>query len=134
MSPWNFSWLPSLPSIDFTLPSSIQRRFISFVLQNLLGNLVKPGQLDANQIDSQIGSGFVQVRDLELDNEVRLGTIMKLSLGWLTKRRLLMKPSQAFRFSCMKGLYPLSLLVFPGRIRWCLRSASRSNLSTSPFM
>ncbi|THH20691.1 hypothetical protein EW146_g715 [Bondarzewia mesenterica] len=66
MAWWTPSWL-SLPSIDFSLPSGIQRRFISFVLKRSLGHLLKPGQLDIQQIDSQIGSGYVQVRDLELD-------------------------------------------------------------------
>lgn len=45
---------------------------MSFVLKKTLGHLLKPGQLDAQQIDSQIGSGYVQVKDLELDSEVRL--------------------------------------------------------------
>jgi autophagy-related protein 2 len=71
MTFWYSSWLPSLPSIEFALPSGIQRRFISFVLRKSLGHFLKLGQLDVNQIDSQIGSGYVQVRDLELDNEVR---------------------------------------------------------------
>ena len=35
-----------------------------------LGHLLKPGQLDVQQVDSQIGSGFVQIRDVELDNKV----------------------------------------------------------------
>lgn len=70
MSWWLPSWLPSLPSIDFALPSSIQRRFVSFALRRSLGHLFKPGQLDVQQIDSQIGSGYVQVRDLELNNDV----------------------------------------------------------------
>ncbi|KAI0807392.1 hypothetical protein C8Q74DRAFT_59220 [Fomes fomentarius] len=65
----SFSWLPSLPSIDLSLPSSIQKRFISFALRQSLGHLLKPGQLDVQQVDSQIGSGYVQVRDLELNNE-----------------------------------------------------------------
>ncbi|KAH9951459.1 hypothetical protein B0H21DRAFT_719094 [Amylocystis lapponica] len=34
-----------------------------------LGHFLKPGQLDIEQVDSQIGSGYVQVRDLELDND-----------------------------------------------------------------
>lgn len=68
---WFSSWLPSLPSISsFAVPSSIQRRFISFVLKRSLGHLLKPGQLDIEQIDSQIGSGYVQVNDLQLDNNV----------------------------------------------------------------
>ncbi|RDX56759.1 hypothetical protein OH76DRAFT_1395891 [Lentinus brumalis] len=65
----SFSWLPSLPAIDFSLPSSIQKRFISFALRQSLGHFLKPGQLDVQQVDSQIGSGYVQVRDLELNNE-----------------------------------------------------------------
>ncbi|KAJ7235449.1 hypothetical protein B0H12DRAFT_1141515 [Mycena haematopus] len=66
---WFPSWLPGLPSISFTLPASIQGRFISFVLKKSLGHLVKPGQLDIDQIDSQIGSGYVQVNDVQLDNQ-----------------------------------------------------------------
>ncbi|KAJ7109447.1 hypothetical protein C8R44DRAFT_937041 [Mycena epipterygia] len=68
MSSWYSSWLPGLPSISF-VPASIQRRFISFVLKKSLGHLLKPGQLDINQIDSQIGSGYVQVNDLQLDSQ-----------------------------------------------------------------
>ncbi|KAJ7449880.1 hypothetical protein FB451DRAFT_1052586 [Mycena latifolia] len=68
MSSWYSSWLPGFPSISF-VPASIQRRFISFVLKKSLGHLLKPGQLDVNQIDSQIGSGYVQVNDLQLDNQ-----------------------------------------------------------------
>ena len=73
MSSWFPAWLPTvtLPSLDFSLPSGIQRRFISFALRQTLGHLLRPGQLDVQQIDSQIGSGFVQVRDVELNNEVR---------------------------------------------------------------
>ncbi|KAH8107055.1 hypothetical protein BXZ70DRAFT_271252 [Cristinia sonorae] len=66
---WFTQWLPTLPSIDFTLPSGIQRRFISFALRQSLGHLLKPGQLDVLQIDSQIGSGYVQISDVELSNE-----------------------------------------------------------------
>jgi autophagy-related protein 2 len=72
MSTWYPSWFPELPSFDFSLPSAIQRRFLSFVLKKSLGHLLKPGQLDLHQIDSQIGSGVVQVRDLELDDQVRV--------------------------------------------------------------
>ncbi|KAI0345175.1 hypothetical protein BDW22DRAFT_1370943 [Trametopsis cervina] len=69
MSWWSTSWLPSIPSIDFSLPSAIQKRFISFTLRRTLGHLLKPGQLDIPQVDSQIGSGYVQIRDVELDND-----------------------------------------------------------------
>ncbi|KAG6845341.1 hypothetical protein H0H87_010798 [Tephrocybe sp. NHM501043] len=68
MSPWFSSWLPGLPSLNIALPSSLQGRFISFVLKKSLGHFLRPGQLDSRQIDSKIGSGFVQINDLELDN------------------------------------------------------------------
>ncbi|KAH8117286.1 hypothetical protein DFH11DRAFT_1574221 [Phellopilus nigrolimitatus] len=63
------SWFPftfSLPNLS--PPLSIQRRFISFILKRSLGHLLKPGQLDIAQIDAQIGNGFVEVKDLELDS------------------------------------------------------------------
>ncbi|KAH7913725.1 hypothetical protein BJ138DRAFT_1124124 [Hygrophoropsis aurantiaca] len=69
MSSWYSSWFSGLPSFDFALPSGIQRRFFSFLLKRSLGHLLKPGQLDLHQIDSQIGSGYVQVKDLELDDK-----------------------------------------------------------------
>ena len=73
---WLSTWLPfnitipnfQLPAI--ALPSSIQGRFISFILKRTLGHLLKPGQLDVAQIDSQIGNGFVEIKDLELDRDV----------------------------------------------------------------
>ncbi|TFY72678.1 hypothetical protein EVG20_g338 [Dentipellis fragilis] len=84
MASWFPSWL-QLPSIDISLPSAIQRRFISFILKRSLGHLLKPGQLDVQQIDSQIGSGYVQVRDLELDhdaiNALLIGLPVKLHDG-----------------------------------------------------
>ncbi|EAU88507.1 hypothetical protein CC1G_04213 [Coprinopsis cinerea okayama7 len=64
---WFASWLPSIPTINLAIPTSIQGRFVSFFLKKFLGHLFKPGQLDTPQIDSQIGSGYVQINDLELD-------------------------------------------------------------------
>ena len=68
------SWFPfnlTLPSLqNLGPPLSIQRRFISFLLKRCLGHLLKPGQLDINQIEAQFGDGVVEVRDLELDNSV----------------------------------------------------------------
>lgn len=62
------SW-QTFPSVS--LPQNIQRRFISYFLRKALGNLVKPGQLDPNQIDAQIGSGVVQVTNVEFNHDVR---------------------------------------------------------------
>ena len=69
--PWYSSWIPNLPNVNFGIPG-IQDRFVSFVLKRSLGHLLRPGQLDYRQIDSQIGSGYVQINDLELNPEVRL--------------------------------------------------------------
>lgn len=73
---FSFFQLPfQMPSFSFpsiSLPASIQRRFIAFVLQRSLGHFVKPGQLDGEQVNAQLGSGFVQINDLELDDQVRV--------------------------------------------------------------
>ena len=69
---WFSSWLPSLPSLNFPFPARLQGRFVSFILKKSLGHFLKPGQLDAHQIDAQIGSGYVQISDLELDDQVRV--------------------------------------------------------------
>ncbi|TFK76391.1 hypothetical protein BDN72DRAFT_785226 [Pluteus cervinus] len=68
-SSWFSSWLPPLPSLNFPFPSRLQGRFVSFILKKSLGHFLKPGQLDAHQIDAQIGSGYVQISDLELDDQ-----------------------------------------------------------------
>ncbi|KZT26471.1 hypothetical protein NEOLEDRAFT_1177476 [Neolentinus lepideus HHB14362 ss-1] len=82
MTSWITSWLPPLPSIDLSsaLPSAIQSRFISFLLKRTLGHFVKPGQFDVAQVDSQIGSGFVQVRDLRLDEDAINGLLQGFPL------------------------------------------------------
>jgi autophagy-related protein 2 len=69
---WFLSWLSGLPSVEIILPSNIQRRFISFALKKCLERILRQGQLDAHRVDSQIDSGYVQVKGVELDNEVRL--------------------------------------------------------------
>jgi len=79
MQSWFSSWIPGLPSLNFTLPASLQGKFISFALKKTLGHFLRPGQLDSRQVDSQIGSGFVQINDLELDNEVRLSPSVAFS-------------------------------------------------------
>ncbi|KAI0035921.1 hypothetical protein K488DRAFT_42229 [Vararia minispora EC-137] len=68
MSWWTPAW-PTLPAFDFSLPTDIQRRFLSYVLKRALGRFVKPGQFNVQQIDSQVGSGYFQVRDLEIDHD-----------------------------------------------------------------
>ena len=84
MSWWTPSWF-SFPTIDFTFTSGLQRRFISFVLKRTLGHFLRPGQLDVQQIEAQIGSGYVQVKDLEIDHDVRRGSWLSSGL-YVTSR------------------------------------------------
>ncbi|KAF9246321.1 hypothetical protein BU15DRAFT_70422 [Melanogaster broomeanus] len=88
MSSWYSSWFSGLPSFDFAVPSGIQRRFFSFILKRTLGHFLKPGQLDLHQIDSQLGSGTVQVKDLELDgqaiNQLLVGLPVYLYDGFIS--------------------------------------------------
>ncbi|KAG8743827.1 autophagy- protein 2 [Ceratobasidium sp. 414] len=76
-----------LPTFGIALPANIQRRFLSFVLKYFLGHLVKPGQLDDHKIDAQIGSGRVEIKDVELDanaiNTLLLGLPVSLRDGSL---------------------------------------------------
>ena len=62
--------LPSISLPAIPLPANIQRRFLSFLLRRTIGHLVKPGQLDINQIEAQIGGGKVDIKDVELDPQV----------------------------------------------------------------
>ncbi|KAF9472211.1 hypothetical protein BDN70DRAFT_887253 [Pholiota conissans] len=77
---WYSSWIPGLPNFNFSIPTSIQGHFISFVLKKFLGHLLTPGQLDYRQIDSQIGSGYVQINDLVLSPEAVNGYLTGLPL------------------------------------------------------
>ncbi|KIJ16946.1 hypothetical protein PAXINDRAFT_162541 [Paxillus involutus ATCC 200175] len=87
MTSWYSSWFSGLPTFDFAVPSGIQRRFFSFILKRTLGRFLKPGQLDLHQIDSQLGSGTVQVKDLELDtqaiNQLLVGLPFRLHDGFI---------------------------------------------------
>ncbi|KAH7341314.1 hypothetical protein B0J17DRAFT_593970 [Rhizoctonia solani] len=86
-----FSFLRSialpLPTFGIALPANIQRRLLSFVLKYFLGHLVKPGQLDDHKIDAQIGSGRVEIKDVELDdsaiNNLLVGLPVSLRDGTL---------------------------------------------------
>lgn len=72
---FSFTRLPfAFPTFSFpsiSLPAAIQSRFVAFVLQKSIGHLVKPGQLDSNQINAQIGSGYVEIKDVEVNEDVR---------------------------------------------------------------
>ncbi|PWZ03161.1 hypothetical protein BCV70DRAFT_197398 [Testicularia cyperi] len=59
-----------LPSISaFALSANLQRRILSYLLRRSLGHLVVGGQLDLDQIDAGIGSGKIEIRNVQLDPE-----------------------------------------------------------------
>ncbi|KAH7103957.1 hypothetical protein BKA62DRAFT_695150 [Auriculariales sp. MPI-PUGE-AT-0066] len=60
------SWF-GIPTV--AVPASIQSRFLSFALKRSIGHLVKPGQLDPQQIEAQLGNGFIEVKDIQLDED-----------------------------------------------------------------
>lgn len=62
--------LPSFSLPAVALPANLSRRFFSFILRRTLGHLVKPGQLDINQLEAQLGGGKFEIRDVELDPQV----------------------------------------------------------------
>ncbi|KAH9966770.1 hypothetical protein BC827DRAFT_1374003 [Russula dissimulans] len=66
MSSWVPSWF-AFPTFDVSILPNLQRKFFSFVLKRFLGHLLKPGQLNIEQIDSAIGSGNLTVNDLKLE-------------------------------------------------------------------
>ena len=61
---------------------------------------MKPGQLDTQQVDAQIGSGFVQVRDVELENEVRALFLHAMDTQLIEETRPLTRSSPVCHFVC----------------------------------
>lgn len=51
----------------FSLSANLQKRILSYLLKRTLGHLVDGGQLDLEQIDAGIGSGRIEVRNVQLD-------------------------------------------------------------------
>ncbi|GAC97086.1 potential autophagy related protein Atg2 [Pseudozyma hubeiensis SY62] len=51
----------------FSLSANLQKRILSYLLKRTLGHLVDGGQLDLAQIDAGIGSGRIEVRNVQLD-------------------------------------------------------------------
>ena len=65
-----FSFLPTFPSFPLpSLPQTLQRRLLSFLLRKSLGSFVKGG-LDPEAIEADLSKGTVRVATLELENQV----------------------------------------------------------------
>lgn len=62
LSGWDLSSVSA-----FSLSANLQKRILSYLLKRTLGHLVDGGQLDLAQIDAGIGSGRIEVRNVQLD-------------------------------------------------------------------
>ncbi|CBQ70573.1 related to APG2-required for sporulation [Sporisorium reilianum SRZ2] len=62
LSGWDLSSVSA-----FSLSANLQKRILSYLLKKTLGHLVDGGQLDLAQIDAGIGSGRIEVRNVQLD-------------------------------------------------------------------
>ncbi|KAL7422146.1 autophagy-related protein 2 [Cryptotrichosporon argae] len=69
--------LPALPTIS--LPTNIQRRFLSYVLKRALGRFVKTEGLDVEHIQAQLSQGSVEIDRLDVDAE-GINVLIPLSL------------------------------------------------------
>jgi hypothetical protein len=129
---WAFNF--SLPSLNPSV--SLQKRFISFVLKRSLGHLVKPGQLDAHQIDAQIGSGFVEVKEIELDSNVSTYHSIPLVVNEATGIQLHLRQTTypaAARFTCScKRSHTMAQSLLVNSWNFVVRSASDIGCGKSP--
>ncbi|CAE6515684.1 unnamed protein product [Rhizoctonia solani] len=129
-----FSFLRSialpLPTFGIALPANIQRRLLSFVLKYFLGHLVKPGQLDDHKIDAQIGSGRVEIKDVELDdsaiNNLLVGLPVSLRGGTLGNVSVQVPWPNVLAGSLSVSVSAVSLTLV-------LRRAPTSSSSTAPI-
>lgn len=62
LSGWDLSSVSA-----FSLSANLQKRILSYLLKRTLGHLVDGGQLDLAQIDAGIGSGRIEVRNVQLN-------------------------------------------------------------------
>ncbi|KAK9721882.1 autophagy- protein 2 [Basidiobolus ranarum] len=61
MRGWSFS--------DWTLPATLQKRLVKFLLKRAIGQFLLE-ELDIDNLDIQLGTGFVQLKELQLNTEV----------------------------------------------------------------
>jgi hypothetical protein len=67
------SWLP-LPSF---LPSDLQKRLLSYALAHVLGTFLLPQTFSLENLELQLLSGSVSLRNLEL-NAAKINTLLSL--------------------------------------------------------
>lgn len=79
MTGWDFPAFPALP-----LSANLQKRLLSYILKRTLGHLVKGGQLDLDQIDAGIGSGRVEIRNVQLDAQAVQNLLPELPVSFQT--------------------------------------------------
>ncbi|EJT98304.1 hypothetical protein DACRYDRAFT_110744 [Dacryopinax primogenitus] len=67
---WNwYSYIPSIRLPSFNVPAQIQNRLLSFAIRRSIGHLLKRGGVEIDKLDTQVGRGWVEVKDVELEEE-----------------------------------------------------------------
>ncbi|ORX90696.1 hypothetical protein K493DRAFT_339837 [Basidiobolus meristosporus CBS 931.73] len=69
MRGWSFS--------GWTLPSTLQKRLVKFLLKRAIGQFLLE-ELDLDNLDVQLGTGYVQLKELQLNTEVLNDLISEL--------------------------------------------------------
>ncbi|KZT56758.1 hypothetical protein CALCODRAFT_517970 [Calocera cornea HHB12733] len=69
-SVWNWlSYIPSIRLPSLYVPAQIQNRLLSFAIRRSIGHLLKRGGVEIDKLDTQVGRGWVEVKDVELEEE-----------------------------------------------------------------
>jgi hypothetical protein len=69
---WNwYSYIPTIRLPTFNVPAQIQNRLLSFAIRRSIGHLLKRGGVEIDKLDTQVGRGWVEVKDVELEEDVR---------------------------------------------------------------
>ncbi|KAK9696351.1 autophagy- protein 2, partial [Basidiobolus ranarum] len=71
MRGWSFS--------GWTLPSTLQKRLVKFLLKRAIGQFLLE-ELDLDNLDVQLGTGFVQLKELQLNTEVLNDLVSELPI------------------------------------------------------
>ncbi|KAJ1032669.1 hypothetical protein NDA16_000692 [Ustilago loliicola] len=79
LSGWDLSSVSA-----FSLSANLQKRILSYLLKRTLGHLVDGGQLDLAQIDAGIGTGRIQVRNVQLNVDAINSRLPSLPLTFVS--------------------------------------------------
>ncbi|KZO99279.1 hypothetical protein CALVIDRAFT_534256 [Calocera viscosa TUFC12733] len=125
---WNWlSYIPSIRLPSLYVPAQIQNRLLSFAISRSIGHLLKRGGVEIDKLDTQVGKGWVEVKDVELEEEAINALIPGLPL------RLTSSHLASLSFS-LPGLLtaPISLSLSGLSLSFTLSPVSPSDVAKQP--